>query len=269
MSNTRKTSGWADRFEDLTKNFKNAVFDLAKSLNIRPSEVSSSYNSGKLKPALAAHYKNVPARVRSNDSPTAERSEQLEKTMNHFIYNQDKYVKPNMAYAIPYISELEITIPGVGRTTTNTLDSLAKYAVEAKIPLHEAIGLGAQETALGAQPLYNYKNIPKNVTEEEKQEVKDYNRALGNASYFRNYGVIPAENLVRDFRYNIVEDPIDRNMPPLLHAFTYWKRGNYNIGDSHHTEDVRNKGKAVMQTKAVQNWIKNSEFARRALQTNK
>ena len=170
-----------------------------------------------------------------------------------------------MKYAIPYIEDLEVIIPGVGRTTTNALDSLAKYAYEAQIPLEEALGLAAQETAFGATPLGNYKNVPKNATEEERKKILEYNRALGNSSYFRNYGSIPAENMVRDFRYNIVEDPISRDIPPLLHAFNYWKDGDYNRGDKNHTSDVIEKGRAVMNTKPVQEWIENSEFAQKVI----
>jgi hypothetical protein len=185
--------------------------------------------------------------------------------MNSSIYNPSKRVLPNMKYAIPYIEDLEVIIPGVGRTTTNALDSLAKYAYESQIPLEEALGLPAQETALGAIPFGNYKNVPKNATEEERKKILEYNRALGNSSYFRNYGSIPAENMVRDFRYNIVEDPISRDIPPLLHAFNYWKDGNYNRGDKNHTSDVIEKGRAVMNTKPVQEWIENSEFAQKVI----
>lgn len=261
-------SNWLKSFKELPDGYKKAVLQLVTDLNYNVKDAESLYNSGKLKAVIEAKYQNTPlGRVRQNDSPTSTESSNLEKKMNKILYNSTDRVLPNMKYAIPYIEELEIKVPGVGRTTTNALDSLAKYAVQAQIPLSEALGLSAQETAFGALPQYNYVEIV--GTEEEKQKARDFNRALGNSSYFRNYGIIPAENFVRDFRYNIVEDPIDRDVPPLLHAFNYWKKGNYNRGDSDHTKDVKAKGEAVMKTKVIQDWINNSKFAQKALNLSK
>lgn len=261
-------SNWLKSFKELPDGYKKAVLKLVTDLNYDVKDAESLYNSGKLKAIIEAKYQNTPSgRVRQNDSPTSTESSNLEKKINKMLYNSTDRVLPNMKYAIPYIEELEVKVPGVGRTTTNALDSLAKYAVQAQIPLSEALGLSAQETAFGALPQYNYVEIV--GTEEEKQKARDFNRALGNSSYFRNYGIIPAENFVRDFRYNIVEDPIDRDVPPLLHAFNYWKKGNYNRGDSDHTKDVKAKGEAVMKTKVIQDWINNSKFAQKALNLSK
>lgn len=257
---------WKREFKDLPQGFKQAILQLVEELNYNVEDAEELFNSGALRAPLDAKFRNTQSgRVRQNDSPTSDRSTALEDRMNTFIYNRSDAVRPNMQYAIPYIEDLEIKVPGVGRTTTNALDSLAKYAYEAQIPLEEALGLAAQETALGAIPLINYKDIPKNATEEEKQEVKEHNRALGNSSYFRNYGIIPAESMVRDFRYNIVEDPVSRDVPPLLHAFEYWKEGNYNRGDPSHNEDVKRKGREIMSTKVIQDWVKDSEFAQKVI----
>lgn len=253
-------------FKDLLPNLRIAVKNLGKELNYTDSEIEHAYNTGKLKPAIAASYKNTPiGRYTYNDSPTKEMSESLEDSMNYMMYNRKGYVKPNMKYAIPYREDLEIKVPGVGRVPTNALDSLAKYAYEAKIPLEEALGLAAQETAFGAVPLYNVQSPNKDDSEEVKNKIRERNRALLNSSYFRNFGIIPAENLVRDFRYNVVQDPIDRNTPPLRHAFEYYKKGDYNRGDPNHTNDVKRKGKQVMSTGPIKEWVKNSELARRAL----
>lgn len=259
---------WPTSYDALGPAYKNAVRTVADKMNYEYTDIAELYNSGKLNTPLSAIYKGVSGRVRENDTAaTKQASEEQEKNMHIYMYNS--YPKshgqahPNMAYAIPYIESEEIRVPGVGRTTKNALDSLAKYAAKVKIPLYEAVGLAAQETALGAIPVYNYKAIPKNATEEEKQKVRDFNRALGNSSYFRNYGVIPAEHLVRDFRYNYY--PIDRKIPPLEHAFTYWKEGNYNRGDKNHTKDVREKGRKIMATEALKTWAANSKYAQKAL----
>lgn len=265
--NNAEAEIWKRKYKDLPEGFKQAVVKLAEDLNYNSKDAEQLFDSGALRTALDAKYTHAESsRVRDNDSPTSEASSSLEEGMNSSIYNnQSKKVLPNMKYAIPYIEDLEVVIPGVGRTTTNALDTLAKYAFEAQIPLEEALGLGAQETALGAIPFGNYKNVPKDATEEERKKILEYNRALGNSSYFRNYGIIPAENMVRDFRYNISEDPISRDTPPLVHAFNYWKDGYYNRGDSNHTEDVRRKGREVMNTEVIQEWIKNSKFAQKVI----
>lgn len=266
--NTKMDTNWKSNYKDLPQGYKQSILKIVTDLNLNPEDVESLYNSGKLKTVIEAKYQNAPSgRVRQNDSPTSTESSNLEKKMNKMLYNSTDRVLPNMKYAIPYIEELEVKVPGIGRTTTNALDSLAKYAVQAQIPLSEALGLSAQETAFGALPQYNYVEVV--GTEEEKQKARDFNRALGNSSYFRNYGIIPAENFVRDFRYNIIEDPIDRDIPPLLHAFNYWKKGNYNRGDSNHTKDVKAKGEAVMKTKVIQDWINSSKFAQKALNLSK
>lgn len=255
---------WEGTYNELPEDYKKIVNDLAKQMNYNSSEVAQRYDNGDMAGVLYARYKNAPsARVRQNDSPTSSKSMELEDDMNKMLYHSIDRALPNMKYAIPYIEELEIKVPGVGRTTTNALDSLAKYAPIAGIPLEEALGIAAQETAFGALPQYNYVEVE--GTEEEKQKAREFNRALGNASYFRNYGLIPAENFVRDFAYNMAKEPVDRNVPPLLHAFNYWKKGMYNRNDPNHTNDVIRKGKEVMATPVIQNWIKQSEFAQKAI----
>lgn len=82
---------------------------------------------------------------------------------------------------IPYIDSLEIKVPGIGRISTNALDSLAKYAVVTKTPLNEALGLAAQETQFGAIPSGNLE-----VVKTEQDALN--NRHLANMSYFRNFG---------------------------------------------------------------------------------
>lgn len=247
-------------YSDLSAEGKRIINELCKELNIPADQVKESYNSGRLDKVIATRYQVAnpeEARVRANDSPTKETSEEYEARMNKSVYHGANYVAPNMPYAIPYLVEKEIKVPGVGRVSTNALDSLAKYAAITDLPLSDALGLAAQETAFGALPLMNY-------TDDDSVD----NRALGNSSYFRNYGEIPAENFVRDFRYNSKkpgDKPIDRSVPPLQHAFEYFKKGNYNRGDKNHTSDVKAKGREVMKTKAIQDWIANSEFAQKAL----
>lgn len=191
-----------------------------------------------------------PKRVRRNDSPTQQLSEKYEdKTAKHIAeYKADKI---NHDYDIPYIAEKEIIVPGVGRVSTNALDSIAKYSTMAGISLEEGLGLAAQETAFGAIPYLNY------------GDNTEANRALGNTSYFRNYGTIPASYLVRDWHYFDLTNKQRESTPPLLDAFTYWKQGKYNTGDKSHTKDVRAKGRQVINTTPVQQWMKTSKYVKK------
>lgn len=249
------------KFEDLNSKDKKILLDYSKNLNLSEEELEEMYNRGELRPFIQGKINsNFKYEVRENDSPTSKTSSEIERYANSSIYNTKGGVSPNMKYAIPYIEDKEIKVPGVGRISTNALDSIAKYAQIANIPIQDALGLAAQETNFGASLWANMKQPKKEMTEEQKQEIREYNRAIGNMSYFRNAGIIPAEHLVRDFRYNIVEDPISRNIPPLLHAFEYFKSGKYNRGDKNHTKDVKNKGKKVFETPAIQEWWSNSEF---------
>jgi len=197
-------------------------------------------------------------RLRDNDSPTAEATEILENRMNTMVYDGANHRRPNMRYAIPYLQDKEIKVGGVGRVPTNALDSLAKYAGIVDVPLEEALGLAAQETGFGAIPYINYD------TQFNGETVNS--RELGNSSYFRNFGIIPAENFVRDFRYNKPNwdgSYISQDVPPLQHALQYYKDGNYNRGDPNHTSDVRNKGRRLMTDTNIQNWMKTSKYVKK------
>ena len=245
------------KWKKLPKSYQKGILQKAKEMNIPESEVPAWYESGKLNAALGPNGYPNNGRLRANDSPTAEASEALENSMNTMIYSSSKHRKPNMSYAIPYLEDKEIKVKGVGRVPTNALDSLAKYATITNVPLEEALGLAAQETAFGAAPYYNYD------TKVNGETISS--RALGNSSYFRNYGIIPAENFVRDFRYNVPDwkgDYIDQSTPPLQHALEYYKAGKYNPGDPNHTSDVRNKGKKLMTDPNIQEWMKKSQYVK-------
>lgn len=249
------------KFEDLNSKDKEILLSHAKKLNLTNKELENMYDNGHLMPFIHGKIdSDFKYEVRENDSPTSKISTDVERKANASIYNTKGGVSPNMKYAIPYIEDKEIKVPGVGRVSTNALDSIAKYAQIAGIPVQDAIGLAAQETNFGASLWANMKQPKKGMTEKQKQDIKEHNRAIGNMSYFRNAGIIPAEHLVRDFRYNISEDPISRDIPPLLHAFEYFKSGNYNRGDKNHTSDVKSKGKKVFATPEVKEWWDNSEF---------
>ena len=240
-------------WNDLTVSDKARMMQLAINSGITDlrtiRDVYNTYAEGGRKKTA-----KIPKRVRQNDSPTSEASSRLEVSMNNKIYDTSDKRGPNPDYIIPYIENKEIKVKGIGRVSTNALDSLAKYANITKVPLEEALGLSAQETNFGAQPYYNYGQ--KGVSSRE----------LGNTSYFRNYGSIPSENLVRDFRYNKPDwrgEYIDSSIPPLQHALEYYKKGDYNRGDPNHTRDVKARGRALMTDPAIQKWMKDSKYVKK------
>lgn len=260
---------WLKEYKDLPSLYKKAINEVFQKMNFGTNDYEALYNSNKYWNIISEYYGGVPSyRLRENDSPTKKQSEAYERSMNKLIYNRKGYGSPNMKYAIPYNESKEIVIPTIGRVPTNALDSIAKYSYQAGLPLYEGLGLSGQETNFGATPTFNMKSIPKNASQKEQDNIKFFNRVLGNTSYFRNYGYIPAEYMVRDFRYNLEGHAIDRNIPPLLHAFQYYKKGKYNPGDPNHTSDVRKKGQFIMNTKPIQDWIKSSLYAQKALQIN-
>lgn len=153
-------------------------------------------------------------RVRPNDSPTASESSRLEDAIAAEI-RADKNI--NHAYDIPYIKNKETTI--LGKTlTTNSLDSIAKYAGITHTPLEEAIALGF-ESNYGRQPYFNF----------GQKGVSD--RAIGNTNYQKNYGTIPAHLYIRDYEYTkggYNKGKPYTNIEPLRHGLEFYKKGKYN-----------------------------------------
>jgi hypothetical protein len=222
------------------------------------------------------------SRVRPNDSRTREASEALEDDIAErhiaLIREADRKGHPSKAYAIPYIMEQEIKIPGVGRTTKNMLDSIAVNAVRAGVPLYEAIGLAAEETALGAVPNLSTGAWVKNFQQKNgrmptKEEIHVQENKMMNSSYARSYGQIYPQFLINDHEWHRrgwEESPKYRKelediKSPLQHGFTLYKMRLYNNGDKNHTTKVKSKGKAILSTDVVKDWIKNSKYAQTAL----
>lgn len=212
-------------------------------------------------------------RVRENDSPTKEYSTKLEDNVatrqRARVMNSKKKGISSDEYYIPYTGE-ELRIPGVGRVSSNTLDSIAVNAERAGIPFEEGLGLAAIETKIGASPNMSIKGFresfrKQNRREPSKEEVKAFERASLNASYMRNYGGIHPQFLVNDHEWDDrgweqskqYRDKLHGIKSPLQHAFTMYKMGIYNQGSSTHTKEVKEKGKALMNTSVMKQWRKN------------
>ena len=210
----------------------------------------------------------VPVRQRRNNSPTSRESEKFENSMRGLVLQyQNKAGGSNPEYDIPFIPDKAIIIDGT-TTSTNALDSLAKYAgihnrdvqlsenhsnysqehqTQREINFNEMLGLSTQETHNGAWPYINMK---------KGKDSKEYNRALGNSNYFTAFGYIPADNFVRNYHYN--NTGVDRATPPLLDAFRYFAQGDYNRGEADHTQKVNAAGRRAWQNPKVQEWWETS-----------
>lgn len=191
-------------------------------------------------------------RKKPNTSSTDKRSENIENQIYGFL------PKDRSPYDIPFIPKKSILINGY-TTSTNALDSLAKYAgihnrilqvsekpLQSKpktrpVTKEEALGLSLRETKGGALPYSNDSRTSKD---------KEAKRAFYNANVFTAFQDIPATALVNDYHYN----KTSQSVPPLLDAFQYYAQGDYNRGDSNHTADVKAAGKDVFQNPQVQRW---------------
>lgn len=187
-------------------------------------------------------------RQQENDSPTKEASEKLEDKMNSNLRGHSGQY--DHKWDIPYIPDKETKIVG-NRVSTNALDSLAKYAEITGVPIEEAVGLALYETHLGGSPFVNYKD-----------GATEANRALGNASFFRNYGYIPAWALIRDNEYitegyDKTKEQKAEGMSPLEHGLLIYKSGKYNtgLGPGVHTARVKSKAAAVKKDANYQQWL--------------
>lgn len=198
-------------------------------------------------------------RVHPNDSPTREASEAKEDRMNERLSIHDRTY--DYKWDIPYLDEKEIKIAG-NRVSSNALDSLAKYAEKTGVPIEEAVGLAMYETHLGAVPFINYADYPKNATAQDSARVNASNRALGNASFFRNYGYIPAWALIRDNEYiqegySETKTQKQAGMSPLEHGLLMYKNGKYNrgLGEGVHTKNVKSKADVIKNDPAYKQWL--------------
>lgn len=243
-------------------------YDLGGFLKSIKDKVSSFFNDSKEK---TESKEQRFTRIRENDSPTKDYSTRIENDINR--RQSGRNTSPDNYY-IPYILEKEIKIPGAGRVSSNTLDSIAKYATKVGVPIDEAIGLAIQETNLGAIPNFSMKaNLDAYKEKYDKpmpeDEQKALERAAQNSSYMRNFGGIYPQFLInnheydnkgyKDSKYNY----ITTIESPLEHGLTLYKLGLYNTGDKKHTTKVREAGKKAMKSKVLQDWYKNSEYTKK------
>ena len=209
-------------------------------------------------------------RVIDNKSKTSRESGAFEDAIANIhkkqVYTADSLGHPSNDYFIPYIYDKEISIPGVGRTTTNMLDSIYVNAKRAGIPLDEALGLAAEETLLGASPTVSLDAKKKAYRKKHnkpmpKEEQRQYERRLYNMSYARNFGGIYPQFLInnhewykRGWETSKAKDLKDV-ASPLEHGYRLYKKGLYNTGDPYHSKKAKARGRQMLNTKVVKDWL--------------
>lgn len=246
-------------------------YDLGGFLKSMKDRVSSFFNDSKeVETELTKPKEQRFTRIRENDSPTKDYSTRIENDINR--RQSGRNTSPN-SYYIPYILEKEIKVPGAGRVSSNTLDSIAKYATKVGVPIDEAIGLAIEETNLGAIPNFSMKaNLDaykkQNNKPMPKDEQKALERAAQNSSYMRNFGGIYPQFLINDHEYDTKGYKGSKYNytttieSPLEHGLTLYKLGLYNPGDKNHTTKVREAGKKAMKSKVLQDWYESSEYTK-------
>lgn len=255
--------GW---FKSLFKPKSETVYVAADGTKYHTKEEALKRNDQLVKEGKAYYQQANPARGikgkmvmrQPNTSSTSAKSQALENQMYTIIdADRSRVGYRTKDYDIPY-GDREIKVKPKGSTipmniSVNALDSVAKYAGLTGTPIQTALGLAMQETAFGRRPRFNFGKLGPHYS----------NQDLGNANYFKNFGSIPAEYLVRDFRYNgdILYDgkrdePIPLTTKPLQHAFEYFNAGKYNTGDKSHTKDVLTTGSNLWNetTGALMDW---------------
>ena len=271
-------------YEEVSKysGAKTLIDRTAMEAGVPRDKIAEYWNSGRLLPMMEGRYPNLfygglykgsqnnlmfyqgakkpntskTSISRISDDAISISSDVQETNRNKQIYGRkEEQTLPNLKYGIQFLPETGIVDLGNGSYTTyNALDSLAKYGVMENLTPEEYLGLPWRETQLGRY-----------VGAYAPSDIPQSKRAYYNMNYFNNYGFIPAENLVNDWAYNMkdangqsVHSKTD--MPPLQHAFRYFKSGKYNPGEPGHRNFVIQSGKNILANPDVQKWKAQSKY---------
>lgn len=195
---------------------------------------------------------------------------------DHQIVQQRK--KLDRKYGVPYLPDKEVTISGNnldrGATiSTNMLDSIYKYSKQVNIPFYEALGLVAQESALGnnddrKQGLGYGSTVGKKQWMPVETGNDQWSPTLISSgwSYIDDNPYRAALNTAGQNTKRLEDgasymesqgQKFNVNEPPFHYLFNYYKEGNYNPGDKQrHFQMVRNRGKKLVTTSPeIQKWM--------------
>lgn len=211
-------------------------------------------------------------RVRDNDSPTKTESENIENDIyaRHQQFNAIAKSKghDSQPYEIGWDNDNVLTIPGVGRVSRSTVDSIYVNAAKTPVTFADAMGLGSIETKLGATPNISTKAwyddfIKTNGRKPTDEEVRNFERSVLNTSYHRNFGVIRPEYIFNDHEWwkrGWEESPIYKKAlgdieSPIMHALMMYNLGIYNTGSKIHTDEVKKEGARIMNTPIMKKYM--------------
>lgn len=179
----------------------------------------------------------------------------------------------NTKFAIPYGKG--ITING-REVSKNLLDSIAYNAGLNKYPIDKltyAYGLPSQESHNGRIASGNI------VNKNKSYNTREYNNAIANMNVFKNFGVIPANVVVRNWsnKNDAATDKknaynLSTNLSPLYQSFDLFRRGLYNTGDKNHTNDVKTAGDLIINSPEFKTYWETSgkrQYTRGYHDTNK
>lgn len=155
-----------------------------------------------------------------------------------------------------------------GETYKNA--GLNKYPID---KLTYAYGLPSQESHNGRIASGNI------VNKNKSYNTKEYNNAIANMNVFKNFGVIPANVVVRNWsnKNDAATDKknaynLSTNLSPLYQSFDLFRRGLYNTGDKNHTNDVKTAGDLIINSPEFKTYWETSgkrQYTRGYNDTNK
>lgn len=197
-------------------------------------------------------------------------------------------VKQNSELSIPFIEGKKIKLSNAGLATgailsTNMLDSIAKYADRAGLPLKTALGLAVKESTLGnpTDDTSVYKLLSK--------ENEEYFRSQGTGQHINNGRAIEARELINYYGDNdnpytvlinaarnskdyigtllkgekyadrLAKKKQGREKTNVLEAgFRFYKDNptKYNPGQSNYQQLVNKRADEVWASPEIQNWLK-------------
>lgn len=189
---------------------------------------------------------------------------------------------------IPYLEDKDIVLTHPDKNkkfkdrgaafSTNMLDSIAKYANAANLPLKSALGLVGQESTFGKGRYGKQMDNPAEylISNWAWSDQNPYNELLKiaqNKSYLPHIDSNGNEYWERDekmyyeilskgLRYadNQAKIRLENLQHPLQHGFELYKSGKYNLGDPRHTQMVEERGDMLMESPEIQKWMSESPY---------
>lgn len=228
------------------------------------------------------------------ESPELEQileNNELQTLINTINFRKNKWIEDlylKMDRNIPYLKDkrVKLTHPDKNKffkdrgvvISTNMLDSIAKYADKAGLPLKSALGLVGQESTFGNARYGKETDTPAEylISNWSWEEQNPYTELI-NIAFKKAYKPkINSKNieeweidkklyhdiLSKGLRYadNQAKLRIQNLKHPLQHGFELYKTGKYNPGDPNHTQMVEERGDVLMESPEIQKWINESPY---------